>query len=239
MRLADLKAEETLRKVKAMRKPSAERESEASMAEKLVTWLKDQKWRVYQEVATRSAPSARADIVARRGPLVWIIECKVRFGLDVLGQAFHWRPYAHLVSVAVMPSNHRQTEFLLQVLADYGIGYLTVYGSGSIHEDVRPAFRRRIDERLKNKLRKEHETYAKAGNALSHYFSPFKGTCIDVLAYVQQFPGCTLKQLVENVQTHYASAASAKSALASWIQAGKVPGVRVDRSTHPMRVFPK
>ena len=49
--------------------------SEQDLAAIVVGWLTERGWDVYQEVAIMGKV---ADIVAVRGPCVWIVECKVR-----------------------------------------------------------------------------------------------------------------------------------------------------------------
>jgi hypothetical protein len=75
------------------------RRPETDIARPVVAWLQAQGWTVYQEVQHQGCV---ADIVAVRGPLLWVIECKAQLGLAVLGQALGWQGHAHAISVAVM-----------------------------------------------------------------------------------------------------------------------------------------
>lgn len=74
--------------------------SEAALAEVVVAWLRADGWRTFHEVELPHG--GRADIVAARSGLVWIVETKLQAGLEVLDQALERRRAgAHGVLVAV------------------------------------------------------------------------------------------------------------------------------------------
>lgn len=209
---------------------------EIVLGARVVAELRAQQWRVYQEVTGRGG---RADIVATQGPFVWVVECKIRFGLDVLAQAWGWRKYAHFVSIAVWSARRSWSTFGSRVLADYGIGCLVV-DEHAVHEHMPPAFLRRANtEELRGRLTPDLEAYgAQAGNADSHFYSRFKQTCTEVQRFVKLRPGCTLKQVIEGIRHHYASTSSARASLAHWMERGKVPGVRLERDGKVATVWP-
>ena len=95
--------------------------SEVKLAEKVIEYLQDLKWEVYQEVTIHGQI---ADIVAIQNGLIWIIECKKSLSLDVIAQAEHWTHYANYVSVAVPKTyrNNNGRQFAYKVLKQYGIG---------------------------------------------------------------------------------------------------------------------
>lgn len=212
---------------------SASPMAETTIGEAVVNHLREQGWRVYQEV---QHSGSRADIVATRGPLLQIVECKVRFGLDVLGQAWAWRRHAHFVCVATA-SFAARAAIGRRFLEDHGIGALRVHKDYearlSVREDVQPTLVRRVDDAsIRKRLTPELEAYgARAGNAGSDYYSPFKQTSTAVLRFVREEPGCTLRRLVDGIanEHHYMSKASARSSLLHWIEIGKIPGVRLIR----------
>lgn len=114
---------------------------EEDLGPPVVAWLTAWGWDVYQEVVVGDGV---ADIVATRGPVVWIIELKLSFSLSLLDQAYHRRRYAHRVSVAV-PKYSRggsvklgSTRHICDIL---GIGLLLVAGAGAEHVDERWAGR--------------------------------------------------------------------------------------------------
>lgn len=197
--------------------------SEQDMAARVVAWLQEQHWDVYQEVVVRGP---RADIVAVQGRIVWVIECKAAMGLRLLEQAWSWRGVAHYVSAAI-PSRSG-SRFGDKIMRDYGIGLLSV--GDSVSETVPPLLWRRADvDTIRTRLREEHKTYAAAGNASSSYYSPWKATCDEVRAFVARTPGCSLKDLVDGIRHHYRTAANARTSLRTWIDEGKISGVRLVR----------
>lgn len=213
--------------------------SEEEMAGHVVAWLQDMDWTVYQEVQ-RYERGKIADIVATRGKLIWVIETKLSLGFDVLEQAHYWRCHAHYVSVGVPPVKGG-LNFKEVVLRRFGIGCLVIgrYGhEWTIREEVKPEMNRRLIPGLREKLRPEHQTWARAGNARGERFSPFKATCRAVAEFVAENPGTSLKQMLSCVSTHYRSTSTAHSALAGWIEDGKVKGVRLERDGRKIKLYP-
>lgn len=73
--------------------------TEAELAKVVTTWLRTDGWSTFHEIECRGG---RADIVAVRHGLVWLVETKLRAGLEVLAQALEKRRAgAHGVLVAV------------------------------------------------------------------------------------------------------------------------------------------
>jgi hypothetical protein len=208
--------------------------TEQELAEKVVGWLQDQHWEVYQEV---SCAGAICDIVAVRGPALWAIECKLKMGLAVLGQAHEWLRHANYVSVAVPRPKRNRSAFINVLLRDYGIGCIELterssdqMASWGLDIRQRPAsFRRRVSGRLRAVLREEHKTWAKAGNARGARFTPFQGTKRDIQRVVGQRKSLPLRELIDILDHHYATDASAKQHLTKLIEAGVIEGVAVRR----------
>ena len=102
----------------ARRRKPREKLSEVDLAARVVTWLEADAWDVYQEVDG-------ADIVAVRGPVLWVVECKVILGFPVLDQAMRRRAEAHCVWVATPP--RRTTRSVVKSFCSYaGIGWIEV-----------------------------------------------------------------------------------------------------------------
>lgn len=211
--------------------------TESELAAKIVKWLNEQHYDVYQEVGARMGV---ADIVAVMDRRIWVIESKTSLSLRVMEQAHRWIPYAHWVSCAVpYNSGHGYAEL---VCRHFGIGVLRVsmlnasYSHHDITESVPPALNRRAVTRH-IRLVEQQKTYAVAGNNNGSHWSPYKQTCASILSYVAEHPGCCLKELVENIDHHYASRSGAKQCISHWVQAGKVPGIRSERDGRYLRFF--
>jgi len=211
--------------------------NEVVLGRVLVPWLRDTGWEVYQEIQVHAYGHV-LDIAATRGRLVWAIEIKLCFTWALLDQADRWTRSANYVSVAV-PSRAGISGIRRRVLDLLGIGCLGVDAAfGWVRELAPPALRRKIATGLRASLREEHKTWAEAGNADSHRYSPFQATCKAVREYVSSRAGCTMKELVDNVPTHYESTATARNCLAKWIGQGAVHGIEARREGRRVTLHP-
>jgi len=203
---------------------------ETEVAANVISYLGDLHWECFSEVTYNHA---RADIIARQGRLIWIIETKITFGLPVIEQARRWVNHANFVSVAT-PSVPK--EFGREVCRLFGIGILFANGI-------------RTEERLRAKLNRrpisvpklceEHKTYAPAGTNGGGYFTPFNRTCRDTLAVAKREPnGIPLKRLIDLVDHHYVSNSTARNCMRNWIKWGKVPGVELRMVNGKAIIFP-
>lgn len=218
--------------------------TEADLAKKVIEWLQRHGWEVFQEVEYRGSV---ADIVCMQGPTLWVIECKKTLGLSVIGQAHHWIKYAHRVSVAIAYQHKKgkpekqirstpARRFAYVVCKQFGIGILNVSASTQgreyggrfdvpVQEKVAAPLRRKISAGLRDVLCEQHKTFAEAGSPTGRRWTPFTATCMEVGNYVRNYPGCSLKQMIDTISHHYATAASARASLKRWIDARKIPGV--------------
>lgn len=220
--------------------------SESELAAAVVAWLKDMHWTVYQEVQMMRGDGI-ADIVATQNKRLWVVETKLSFSLAVIEQANNWKAWAHYTSIAIPSSQTRRSprgRIVGEMLCRYlGIGIIKVenWGDGRSQprEAVEPPLNRHIIEGLAESLCDEQLIRSVAGSISGGHWTPFKSTCRDVLGYVRNHPGCTMKELLTHVQTHYASVASARSCLPGWIEEGKVPGVELRREGRKMFLHPK
>lgn len=204
---------------------------EVDLARKVIEWLIDQKWDVYQEVQP-FAYGPIADIVAKQGKLIWVIESKVTLSLQVIGQAFHWTSFANYVSVAVPSSRRGAPGFTQHVLNIFGIGMLKISEQyfereQYVREVVHPKLHRAIGNYLLDSLNDGHKIYAEAGNNEGKRWSPFKETCLQIYRYVRVNEGCTLKDVLNSVNHHYASTATARSCIPKWAEAGKIDRIKI------------
>ncbi len=212
--------------------------AESAVAAVVVSHLDTLGAAVYQEVGCAGGV---ADIVARVGAELWIVEVKTSMSLALLIQAMERRRAAHRVIVAAPYSRHEHD--VMTICAELGLGLWSVHvgqegvdggagpGASSIRERVRS---RRWNSRpvaLAAELRPEHQTHAKAGSVgAGGRWTAYRDTCAQLARLVADQPGVTLKAAIEGVTHHYASKASARSALAKWIPDGRVPGVELRSS---------
>jgi hypothetical protein len=199
---------------------------------------------VYQEVAI---PGGVADIVARVGVEYWIVEVKTQLSLALLIQAMNRRRLSHRVYVAA-PMSRTLRDFVT-IAAELGIGVLTVFGGipdahwsfdqPRVTEEVASRKWNTRATRLAGLLRPEHKTHAQAGSVgAAGRWTPWRDTCEQLAQLVRERPGITLKEAVDGIRHHYRSAPGACSSLLHWIEAGRITGVRLDRSTAPITLQP-
>lgn len=226
--------------------------TETELCKPIISWLIDMKWEVYQEVQIQ-AFGAIADIVAVQNKITWIIEAKRTLSLSLLGQAADWICFANYISIATprTKSNRQSAGVVFDFLKRYGIGRLIVSQEKNWRKEQRleyeveervPAKLHRAASRGKNWIRdslcEEHKTFAEAGNSDGLRYSPFKGTCKALANFVQNNPGATLKETIEGIQHHYATAASARGSLSKWIRLGKVAGIELRKERGKVYLYP-
>ncbi len=228
--------------------------SEAELARYIIEYLQDHKWEVFQEVI---GPAGTADIVARFGNRIWVIECKQALNLTVMEQADRWKPFAHFVSIAV-PWDGKvksQFEFGRRVCETLGIGVLearsptgmswhhtadgSVMPSGAVVQSVPPALHRRPLNGLITALRPQHKTYCAAGTSAGKRWTPFKETAANVQNYVWKHPGVDAKTLIKAIKHHYRTPVTATIQIVSLSEQGVIAGVRVERQGRTIRFYPQ
>lgn len=212
-----------------MAKHGFQRESE--LASIVVEWLQGHGSDVYQEVAVLGGV---ADIVTLDGPMISIIECKLSFGVQVVGQAIDRVRSAHRVWVAVPAATQGSLLVLRPALELYGIGVLTVakpYGSPGRHtvvEQVAPRMNRRSPhaQRLRDRLEPEHKTFAEAGTASGKRWTAFESTRRELINVVRENPGISMSGAIKIIgKQHYASTSSARQSLSRWVKTGVIAEV--------------
>jgi hypothetical protein len=237
---------------------------ETEVAEPVVAWLQAAGWDVYQEV--KAGDGRSCDIVATRGPLLWVVEAKVRLNAEVVEQARWWRQYAHYASVAVPYRSWPGNAVINLAVGTWGIGVFGVhnptvlYRPAATDEDraklvtncVKPSLNRQgLAKFLRLALCEEQRTYLAAGSPCGGGWSPYKATCRALERVVIDHPGCTLReaivgakgpdgaQLWPGITHHYSTDSTANSSLKHWLEAGKVPGVRLARDGQSLRLYPQ
>lgn len=214
--------------------------TETELAIEVVKYLEDSGWLVYKEVGLFGTGGDRADIVATKGPLVWVVECKTSMTLLLVGQAERWVKYANYVSVAVPAS--RSPNGLMQRILGWtgGIGALGVYAPGqfrySVYEKIAPKLHRRTADGLRKALRPEYLT-CEAGSSAPGW-TPFKQTCANALQYVQREGGrVEYRAMLKALEHHYSSPTAARSSFIRGIEQGIVPGLRAEREVESGRII--
>ena len=207
--------------------------TEADLARQVIKWLEEHRYDVYQEVQIKRY-DRRADIVAVMDRRVWVIETKTTLSLSVIEQATAWAKMAHWVSVAVPVAKKSYTKraFAQRVMSKFGVGYFSYDEAhsgefacrdyrGPLHRKILPGIMEMIDEHGEDL---KGDSVA-AGSNEGGYWTPFRHTCRALTSYVAQHQGCLMKEAIDGITHHYASAGSARGALAKYIKDGIVEGL--------------
>lgn len=209
--------------------------SEADLSKKVVSWLESEGWTVYQEVSIfdKSNYGARADIVAVRDSIVWVIECKLTLSFEVIAQAERWLGYAHMVSVAVPEAKASLgRSAAIRAATALGIGMVNVKRLWPIEDDricpvvIRSALPHRphINPALLDSLREGHKTHALAGGNRGGQYTRFKETLGELRAFAEKHPGCTLRSALQTIPHHYSSVSSGVAAIQKLASKGLLKG---------------
>jgi hypothetical protein len=205
------------------------RHTEAEVAAVVVDHFAALGYDVYAEVELR-AQGIRADIVAKRGPELTIVETKTGASLAVLYQAMERRRFAHRVYVAV-PSPAAAFQ---ELCTELGVGLLHVHVGTGNHWDHPRVVERAPSQRwsskplrLAQRLRPEHKTAAAAGSTTGGHWSRWRETCASVAKLAIAEPGVDLRDALKRAGHHYASLRGAVSTMAQHVRGGRVDGVEL------------
>lgn len=215
--------------------------TESDLARSVIQHLETQGWEIWQEVTLPD--EGRADIVARMPPTIWIIETKTSLSLDLIEQAFARTRYAHLVSVAV-PKPKLRRVFARKILRGEGVGLIEVSEEENVYQprviqQTRPDLHRRADTSWTKNLCESHKTLLPAGSKAGGQWTPFRQTCGNAASYVKRHPGCSLRDLFDNIDHHYYTVASARTAFAKRIEQGLVPELEMRREGKKLTIWPR
>jgi hypothetical protein len=200
--------------------------TEADHAAAAKEWFEERGWEIYPEVLIGDH---RADMVAVQGSRIAIIEVKTSASLALLDQAVRWATGGWADHVVIVHPRHKRkligaTEsFLARQL---GLTIMTIwnrYNPSSLTNRLTADCLKIRDVRhdMYNKqkvLDALHEDQKRFEPGTKHgYSTPFSRTLDCATEYIEQHPGCVMKEIVANIDHHYRTDATAKSQLANWL----------------------
>lgn len=216
--------------------------AETDIGKVVVAWLESQHWECFQEVSAGYGCPV-CDIIARQGKLLWVVELKKSLTFDVLAQAEWWRRSVHFASVAVPSTNTRSRgrSLAIKTAASLGVGIILLNRYGGLFEVFMEASSPKLNrkpvgaDKISERLCDEHKTFAPAGSASGHHWTPYQQTVRSLESLVRDEPGVTLSAALKKMNHHYSSFQSARCSLAKWIHLGKVPSLRFEG--HHLKLF--
>ena len=213
--------------------------SEEELAEKIVTWLKENGWVVYQEVQIMSYDRI-ADIVAVKDDKTWVIETKLNFGFTVLEQADAWLNWANYVSIGIPYKNSKH--FKDRVAELLGLGVLCVSKDFYrekflIKQRVLAKENKEPYKYLKERLNNYQKDFAKAGNSNGKRYTPYSHTVKQLEDLAEKEPGIQLRDAIQKIQHHYRSDKNAICSIAQWIHRGSITSLRLEKEKGINRLY--
>lgn len=186
---------------------------ESEIGEKVLLHLESQGWDCYPEAQFVSMGRS-ADIACVKDNKLMVVEIKVSASLALLEQACKWLSSpVDYVSIAVpVPISH----FVGEILRWKGIGSYRVprYEWDRFRVMTLAKEQGKDPERVKKMISKLHEDMknyipgSPAGRS-----TPYSRTILAVTEYLYHNPDSKLKDILDNVKTHYTSLSSARSSL--------------------------
>lgn len=225
--------------------------TEAEVAQAVMEHFSAEGWDCYPEV---EIPGGRADIVAVRplpfssSRIVHIIETKTSWSLSLLEQALYRRELAHYVSIAA-PRTKRYNRLFWILCRDYGIGMMEIVGADP-HVQPHRDYPAKLSRGLKSakklglgpwrtlaSLHEDQKRFTPGSTASAGYSTAFSRTMDSCADYVRKNPGATVKEIIEQVASHYASKSGFKQGVLVWLEK-RFDDIEARREGRCIRFYP-
>lgn len=182
------------------------------------------------------------DIVALSEKISMAFEVKTSFNFKVLEQAINNRPNFNYSYIAVPEFNDWSIQ--KKLCEDYGVG-LIMYdgrkGYNDVREWVAPKFNRHTNN--KHLISRLHECNkrslpgTKSGD--SEKITAFKITVENAILYVKRHPGCTIKEMIDNISHHYNNSKAGCNNIYQWIHNGVIKELKIENRKLFLNSFEK
>lgn len=212
--------------------------TEAALAAEVVSFLEGMGADVYQEVPVAGGI---ADIVAKFGRMLWIVETKTSWSMDLLLQCVDRQRSAHCV-FAAGPACDSAGPMLAKAL---GIGAIEVrvpdgrWGgdAGYVRVLHRPQLLTSRPLKLEGELVPQYKTAAPAGTSGGGRWTEFRSTCDALERAVATQPGRKMSEVVKDIKHHYCNDRSARSVLVRWVEGGHLK-IEIRQEGKDRRLYP-
>lgn len=154
-------------------------------------------------------------------------EVKTSFNFKVIEQALRNKPFFHMSYIAV-PYSHLLW-IQQKICRDYGIGLIRYNPNGykyKIEEVIKPI----LNRKAMTKYLRLHEYQKRSipGTASNgDRITPFKITVENIGEYVRRHPGCSMKEMISNIDHHYHRDSGAMTSIYKWLNAGIISNVNL------------
>ncbi len=172
--------------------------SEFHIREAVIEWLEKQGWACYREVVL---DDKRADLVARMGNKLWVVECKQLRAKKLIEQAIHWSRFSDMTSVATWKW-HSDTAGYADKIKRLGFGYISVTKNKQLcdHEFLPLGNSANPFDvsALLNALDKRQRTSV-PGTQGGHH-TKWRAMCQDIESFVREHEEATMAQVLEAIK---------------------------------------
>lgn len=172
------------------------------------------------------------DIVAKSGNILTSVEVKTNLNFKVIEQAKRNKSYCHYSYIAIPYAKNRM--FAYSICDNLGIGVLEIeYSKFNNKAYIRETVRPKVNRVVISKFIKSHLTPEKkenvpgASGSDGTTITAFKMTLDRMEEYIERHPGCTFKELFDNIDHHYYSFTSARGSTYQWINKGVIKSIYV------------
>ena len=233
--------------------------TEAEIARVVMDSMLEQGWDCYPEVELPYG--GRADIVGVRPfpfcpnrQCVHIVECKTSWTLSLLSQGVDRCAFAHYVTLAA-PTSYTKlgypstpSAFYMRLCREHGLGLVKFEKSADLAiDDLKSQAPRLVRHkehkflggpaRLIDSLHEDMKRYAPGTQPSAGYSTTFRRTMDRCEKYVRDNPGCTVKEIVQVVEHHYARDAGFKQGILKWLW--KRDGIDARKEGRCIRFYPE
>lgn len=200
--------------------------TEADIATVAITWLQSKGFTCYPEV---ECWGGRADIVAVRFSIVWIIETKISLSADLCHQVRDRlrNKVNGVLAVAGTKRRMREDHPVVEWMKDRGIGCGLVGQHSYFQLMHMPALRRVDTTTFREKLTTRHIEYNIAGTS-GRYWTPFKDLIAELIHELQEGP--LQEQGLESLNNYRKrQPAAQRRALTDYLDRKLIPGWGIER----------
>jgi hypothetical protein len=179
-------------------------------------------------------PGLHVDIVAKSENILIACEVKRSLNFKVIEQAArncHWFHYSYIC----VPKS-KDMSFAMQICEQFGIGVLVVDITrslkGYVCELKKPRLNRHAHKMIKYVELPEMSKRSIPGASGSDgtTITPFKETVENITRYLRRHNGAPLREVYDNVATHYSNFFAARSCLYQWINKGIIKDFYINKS---------
>jgi hypothetical protein len=187
-------------------------------------WLIAEDWDCFPEAQIRQR-GPRADLIAIKDSLLWVIETKLSLNLQVIEQALRWRDLGALyTSIAVLKPKRKyhqkftwHSNFVDRFFRQEGLGL--IFGDlldNTVIEAIPPRLHRYNYQRSKNiiaQLDPRMKLYIPGSTSKEGFSSPYQRTIENAITFIAAQKTCSINELLTNIKTHFRVRAKARNFL--------------------------